>query len=523
MDPGLGKTAITLDYAGLLALKSPTGEARVLVVTPLVAVDTWVIQAETFVSPSISFWAEAVGGSLLQRAEALASRGGNARRSHLTDHGKVKQHGPRALHHELSWAFSAVHRDPARLRPVTASEGPDALPTPRLVIEVINIDTLVSRTRIGGQTMADIMVDAIRRYNPDLLVVDESHKIKSPMGNASRLLARVTPHVRRRVILTGTVMPHSPLDVFAQWRFLDPYAFGERTRDGSRRQATYAGFRDRYAIMGGWMGREVLGYRNLDDMQAVMARNAVVARKEEALDLPATQDVVIPVELGPGERRAYAEMRDQLATQLATGAQATVPNRLTQMLRLQQITSGHLPDDTGRIALVGRSKVATIASLVNDTLQGEQRVVVFALFTVEIGMLRDALSVKGTEVAVIEGGTALSERTAIRQRFGNVDAHPGRMVLVAQIKTMSLAVNELVSANHAVFGSMGWMRDDWVQAKGRLDRQGQTRPVTFWHALAPGTVDEVVYQSHLDRTDMETAVLAHIRGREISEMGVASA
>jgi SNF2 family DNA or RNA helicase len=86
--------------------------------------------------------------------------------------------------------------------------------------------------------------------------------------------------------------------------------------------------------------------------------------------------------------------------------------------------------------------------------------------------------------------------------------------MVAQIKTMSLAVNELITASHAVFASLSYQRDDWIQAKDRLDRIGQTKPCTFWHAIAPGTVDGVILRSHRDRTNLEDAVLRHIQQRE---------
>ena len=509
-DPGLGKTATVLDYASILALKSPTKEARVLVVCPLVAVDTWVIQAEKFVSPMVNYWAEAVGGGLLERAETLASRGGNP---HARPFSKkwATPHGPRAMHYEKAWAWGA--RSDGRERKITPAEGPDGLvrcEKPRLIIEVINIDTLVSRRAVNSRNMADVMVDAIQRYNPDLIVVDESHKIKSAQGNASRLLARVTKYVRRRVLLTGTVMPHSPMDVFGQWRFLEPYAFGELQPDGTRRQATFGTFKDRYAKIGGWMGKEVIGFQNLDEMQAIMARNSIVARKEEALDLPPTTDVELAVHLSPQESKVYSEMKEQLASQLAQGQMATVTSRLTQMLRLRQITSGHLPDDRGVLNVIGTSKVDTIRSLCHDTLAGEKRIVIFALFTAEIEMLSKALAQKGTEIMEITGATDTDERLRMRLRFGS-DA-PQRMIIVAQIKTMSLAVNELVTASHAVFASMSQQRDDYIQARDRLNRIGQTRPVTFWHAMAPGTVDEVILQSHRDRTNLENAMLRHIQG-----------
>lgn len=495
-DPGLGKTATVLDYASLLALKSPTGEARVLVVCPLAAVDTWVQQSEVFVSPQVSVWSEALGGSLAQRGDALASRSQTA--------------GPVGL--GRSFVRYLRNHDGS---PADPSAGPHALTGPRLTLIVLNIDTFSSRRAFGSRTIADYLLRSVQQFAPDLMVVDESHKIKSVQGNASRLLARISKGVRRRVILTGTVMPHSPMDVFGQWRFLDPYAFGRTNGDGSMRLATFNDFRSRYAVMGGYMGYQVTGFRNLDDMREVMARNACVARKADALDLPPTTDVVVPVELGPEEKRAYREMKKDLAAQLLN-TQVVVPNRLTQMMRLRQITSGYLPDPVNGVNhVLGASKVRTIESIVHDNLAGEKRIVVFALFTQEIEMLRKRLSRTGTEVMVIQGGTPTEERMRMRKRFGSDD--PQRIVLVAQIKTLSLAVNELVTANHCIFASLSQQRDDLIQARDRLNRIGQTRPVTFWYALAPGTVDTVIMQSHRDRTDLENAMLRHLADADPGE------
>jgi len=529
-DPGTGKTPVALDYASLLALKSPRNEARLLVVCPLAAVDTWVMLAEKYVSPQVHYWAEALGGSILERGEALAARGGNPLRklrslqrgSGANARQRVEQH-PRALHHRRSIVIG-YRASSLRPVPMTLSEGPDGLGSdkPRLLIEIINIDALASRDRVPGlksQNMADFMLDAIRRYEPDLVVVDESHKIKSANGNASKLMARVSRHVPRRAILTGTVMPHSPMDVFGQWRFLDPLAFGSKKADGTMQLMTVEDFRSRYAVMGGFFGQQITGFQNLDDMQRIMAKNALVVRKADALDLPPTTDVVIPVELSPEEKRAYAEMKNVLQTQFSSGDQTTAKNRLTQMLRLRQVTSGHLPDDLGQTHEIGDSKARVIRSIVNDTLLGEPRVVVFCFFVHEIEKLARTLSQqRGTEVMKISGDTSTMERERIRRRFGtDPEKLPQRMVMVCQIKTMSLAVNELVTANHAVFGSLSQQRDDLIQAKDRLDRIGQTKPCTFWFALAPGTVDEVILRSHRDRTDLEEAMLRHIAGAELAE------
>lgn len=257
------------------------------------------------------------------------------------------------------------------------------------------------------------------------------------------------------------------------------------------------------------MGREVTSFRNLDDLQDVMAKNSIVVRKKDALDLPETTDVRVPVTLSPREQRAYDEMKRDLATLIGDGL-TTVPNRLAQMMRLRQITAGHAPTDDGRVVETGTSKIDTIKSIVHDTLAGESRIVVFALFKHEIAALAKSLDKTGTEVLVVDGSTPDATRLKYRRRFGS--GEKARIVLVAQIKTISLAVNELVTASHAVFASLSQQRDDLVQARDRLHRIGQAKPCTYWFPLARGTIDEVIFESHETRTSVESAVLDHIRG-----------
>jgi len=260
------------------------------------------------------------------------------------------------------------------------------------------------------------------------------------------------------------------------------------------------------------MGKQVIGYQNIDEMQDIMALNAVVARKVDALDLPPVTPVVVPVNLNAAETQAYNDMKRNLAAALLNGGLALAPNRLAQMMRLRQITSGHLPDNSGTVHELGSSKVDTIASLVHDTLAGEKRVLVFGLFVHELKALEKALAREGTEILTVRGGSDAGDRLAIRQRFGSDD--PQRMVLVAQIKTLSLAVNELVTASHVIFGSLSQQRDDLIQGIDRLHRIGQKNPVTVWYCLAPGTVDEVIKTSHDNRTNLEQSVLRHILGEE---------
>lgn len=525
-DPGTGKTATTLDFASLLALKSPeftdsfgrqVREARVLVVAPLAAIDTWVLQSDLWVSDQVDFWAEALGGSIAQRAEALAARGGQPFRPKKG--ARKSKVAPRALHVDKSIAWAARSEGRLANAPLTPSEGPDGLGSgkPRIVLIATNYDTFASRQTVKGTksvNMADHLLEAVKRFDPHLVVVDEAHKIKGAGSNTSRLLGRIGEVVPRRMALTGTIMPAGPLDVFGVWRFLEPYAFGDTLADGTRKAATYGAFKQKYAVMGGYMGREVKGYKNLDEMQQIMSVNSSVARKRDALPgLPKDQDVEVPIVLSPAEVKAYKDMKKGLATKLSTpqGIQndATAGSRLTQMLRLRQITSGHLPDDLGNMHILGTSKIDAIDSVVHDTLVGEDRVVVFCYFRHEVAALKAKLARPDTEIMGIDGDTDSKDRLAMRKRFGDRSVKQ-RIVMVTQIRTMSLAVNELVTASHAVFAALPQTRDDIVQARDRLNRIGQTLPTTFWFVLAPGTIDTVIYKAYKDKSSLEAAVLAHI-------------
>ena len=519
MEPGTGKTAVTLDYCSLLALAAPRREARVLVIGPLAAVDQWALQAPKWVSPQVNVWAEALGGSVMQRVEALRSRGGKAVAKPTGGKRRGAGDNPRAVHATRAWALAA-RRDGVDLdRKMAAKAGPDVLgdSKPRLVIEAINLDTLSQRRQVGSKTMADVVLSAVTDYDPDLVVIDEMHKIKSVSSNASRLAGRIGSRVERRIGLTGTVIPHSPLDVYGQWRFLDPRAFGRVQPNGERRVATFKHFKEDYAEMGGYMGHEVVGFKNLDRLEEIMGERSSVAIKEECLDLPDAVDTVLPVALSPKELKAYEDMRTKLQVEFreeddsreaGDGDAATAASRLVRMTRLRQITAGHLPDDDGQVREIGRSKAKTIASLIHDTLGDEKRIVVFGTFTRELAALEEEIADKRTTVLRIDGSTKPEDRLRMRQRFGSDDS--ARLVIVAQIKTLSVAVNELVAARNAIFASLPWQRDDIVQARDRLNRLGQKSATTFWYALAPNTVDDLVFQAYQDRTDLEKTLMNHI-------------
>lgn len=463
-EPGTGKTKCVIDYLSWLALAARS-EVRVLVVCPKAVTDSWVDQMALHCA--VSHREDVLEGSINEKAETLKL-----------------------------WAKAPL-----------AS-------MPMITLQVINVETMSSRrtvTKTTSKLHSDHLLQAVKKYAPHVLVVDESHRLKSSSSNAGRLLQRISRVVKRRILLTGTPMPHGPMDVWTQWQILDPTAFATGGKSWP-----FSKFQQYYAVMGGYMGKEIMGYHHLDDLQRRMGACSMVVRKEDALDLPPTMEIVHKFAMEPAEERAYRKMLDDLLVLLDSGAVMSAPSRLTQMLRLRQIVSGYVrADGATAYKYIGEGRLHATLELLQDLCATEHRLVVFAWGRPEVDRLveriNSAKNLNGFVAHAITGDTSDAERMRLRKKFAETD-DPNRLILVCQWRTVSLGINEFVSASHAIFLSLSQQRDDLIQGKARLDRQGQTKPVTFHYVECPGTIDSVIRKSHTDRTDLESAILSHIRG-----------
>jgi len=338
----------------------------------------------------------------------------------------------------------------------------------------------------------------------DLIVCDEIHRIKSARGRASRFMKRTASLASRRVGLTGTPMPHSPLDIFGQYRFLNCHIFGRYVTN----------FRNRYAVMGGYRppgatrGVEVLGYQNLDELQEKFRSIAHQVRKADVLDLPPTTHERRHVELAPPTLSAYRQMERDFVVQVEAGT-VTAGNALTKLLRMQQLTSGFLrvdPEETrGEIVEpeIGTEKRDALIELLED-IRSDEPVVVFCRFRHDLDAVGKATFQVGRQVYELSG-----RRNQLAQWKGS----EAGAVLAAQIQAGSVGV-DFSRAAYAVYFSLGFSLGDYQQSLARLDRPGQTRPVTYIHLVATGTIDERVYQALQRREQVVNHVLGIIQKGE---------
>lgn len=160
--------------------------------------------------------------------------------------------------------------------------------------------------------------------------VDESSKIKTHSATRSKNVVSVGRMVEMRRIMTGTPMTKNPLDLFMQFEFLDPDIIG---------LGDYYAFRARYAIMGGYENRQVIGYENLEELVELISPYTYQVRKDEVFESSKTY-VIREVEMSEAQRSAYTDLKKYSRLDGDDGRQLVVQNVLEKMLRLQEVVGG---------------------------------------------------------------------------------------------------------------------------------------------------------------------------------------
>lgn len=326
----------------------------------------------------------------------------------------------------------------------------------------------------------------------DLVIYDEAHRIKDPGGSQSVFAAKVGKRTKHRLGLTGTPMPHSPLDVYGLYRFLDPGIFG----------TNFTAFRNRYAVMGGFQNHQVVRYQNEEELSEKMFSIAIEI-SDDVLDLPDTQDLVLECELSANARRIYSEIEDDFVTRIEEEL-VTVSNGLVGLLRLQQVTSGHVKTDAGEIEIIDDSKAQLFEEFL-DNIPEHEPVVVFTRFTHDLQMVRDACAKKGRRYGEVSGHS--NDLTKDATMPDDID------VMALQVQSGGVGI-DLTRARYCVFYSLGFSLADYLQARKRVHRPGQDKPVIYYHLIAKNTKDADVYTALAKREEVVEYVIGLHRKKE---------
>lgn len=343
--------------------------------------------------------------------------------------------------------------------------------------------------------------DRVLRPRWDAVILDESRHVKAHNTKQSKLVAKLGLHATRRLCLTGTPMPHSPLDLFGQFRFLDPDIF----------PAFWTHFRAKYAIMGvAAIPQMITGYQNQDEMKELMS-TITFRVGSEVLNLLPTQHHVKTFTLCPTAQRHYRELKQEMITEVAEGV-CTIANCLVKTIRLRQITSGYIvQDDTKKIHRVddGRQKLLLDTLAVIDMMDPDEShppVVVFCNFHHDLDRIAEVAEGLGRRYGEISG----------RSRGGLTDQAtmtPDIDLLGVQIQAGGEGI-DLTRSHYAIYYSQTYSLGDYAQSMARLNRPGQTRSVNYYHLVAENTIDVKVREALANKQKVVDVILDVFRKGE---------
>jgi len=356
---------------------------------------------------------------------------------------------------------------------------------PGLHVAVINYE---SAWRLG---------DTLLAWKPDLVIADESHKIKSHTANASKFMHKFGNEKCYKLLLTGTIITNKAIDVYSQYRYLNPAIFG----------TSFYRFRNRYFDMTGY-GSHTPVMKKLMEPEFTQRLHCVAFRatKADCLDLPETVDIIRLVDLEPKAMKAYRDLVRDSYADLEDGS-VTAANILTRLMRFSQLTGGFIQPDEGKLQQVSKAKLAALEDIADDVIEGGNKLVVIARFVPELTAIKALLEKKGVRYACVQGDVPVKERSAQVAMFQD---DPEVKVFVGQIATAGLGIT-LTAATTMVFYSLDYSMSNFEQTKARIHRAGQLQRCTYIYLTARGTVDGKVLKALQDKADLARSLVDDYR------------
>lgn len=467
MEPRTGKTKVSIDFASIRHQQGLV--SRVLVVCPVAVLDVWVdeIAAHCPFDYTVTIW----------------DRRGRKQF-------ELPKFGRKTLD------FVIINYDAFSTPGKLGKERPDG--------------SRVRSRKKGGRY--DI-IRAFRNWQPQLIILDESHRIKSPSARKATALVALGPIADYRIICTGTAVTKAKrtFDLYMQWKFLKPdsrllYNFDSGGRHTS---STFKEMYGRFLKLPvnpsnprGPTYPKFQGLRNPKRLHRLVHQESFAVTRDECFDLPAAypdQIIHVPLEETAG---IYDEMAEDMVAKIETGEYTEATIRLVQNLRFSQITSGlarteptpQYPD--GRTVRIGSEKLRVLQDLLEDWFEEDEKIVICARFRADIHGIAELCKKLKVPPYLLYGGQSREERTKAIKDFRT---HEGAGVFIMNPQAGSMGI-DLRTASTMVWYSLTQSFVDYSQARDRIALSGKANRYVF--LLGEGTYDELQYEALQEDKDV---------------------
>lgn len=306
-----------------------------------------------------------------------------------------------------------------------------------------------------------------------MIAFDECHKAKNPQSDQGKGILKL--QAETMIAMTGTPLMNKPFDLYIilKWLGYEKHAFGA--------------FKKHYADYGGFGGYEVIGYKNLDELQERLNEIMLRRLKEEVLDLPEKTYIDEYVEMTPKQKKIYNEITMDIKSNIDQIKMANNP--LAELIRMRQAT-GY----TGILSstIKESAKLDRMEELVEEATENRKQVVIFSNWTQITEAVTDRLMDPRTHrytIGEITGETKDNERQQIVEQFQNGDIQ----VLIGTSGAMGTGLT-LTAGTVEIFMDEPWNMALKEQCVDRCHRIGQQSNITIYTLMCQDTIDQRIHE-----------------------------
>lgn len=347
------------------------------------------------------------------------------------------------------------------------------------------------RDRKGGRFEFSNQVLA---WDPQLVALDESHRIKSPTAKKSTLMHKLGAKVPYRVAMTGTVVTKKKriYDIYSQWLFVNPRRFVDITGT----PLTFKEFKEYFSVIirvGEQGYPKWVRNKNEKTLHQLMHKDAFSVLREDCFDMPLLTPQVIPVHLDESAD-AYDQMAEDMVARIKTGEITEASIALVQGLRLRQLTNGIAKttitqeNPKGRLRVIGSEKLRVLEDRLEDLMEAGEHVVVGASFRPDITRIEKLCKRRGWKNFVVMGGVKQRERDRMRREF---ETFEDGAVFIGNPAAASEGI-DLRSAAILIWYSLP---SSWVFYRQFMDRNALHPGPRFVEYLIASPADQLVYDT----------------------------
>ena len=344
---------------------------------------------------------------------------------------------------------------------------------------------------------ADFAYKFLSAHPKSMIAIDEATTIKTPTSNRTRKIVALRNMCKYRRILTGSPVTKSPLDLYSQCQFLDPWLLGHES---------YTTFKARYAEtrkiqVNGRQVEIITGYRHLQELSDKVVSFSKRILKEDCLDLPAKSYVKHYVELTDEQRRLYKQMKKE-AIAFLNGKMQSSATVMTQLMRLHQITCGHFTADDNTIQDLPSSRLSELMNILENI---EGKTIIWSHYTHDVRRIIEEIKKVYGEDSVVDyyGKTDTDARSKNIKKFQNNDEC---RFFVGTTHTGGYGIT-LTAGSNMIYYSNGYDLEKRQQSEARIDRIGQTRKMTYIDIMAQDTIDERIVKALRKKVNIANAIM----------------